>query len=73
MTYDIYTKALQMLKDRENHHGKQAHRKNISHVVIQSELSAAGAYNSAWWILYYAIHEDWDSLDQFDYYHEEQD
>ena len=33
-----------------------------------SDLSMASAYSSAWWILYYAMHEDWDSLDQFDYY-----
>ena len=73
MTYNIYTKALRMLKDREEYHGQQAHRDGISHVVTQCELSEASAYNSAYWILYYAIHEDWEALDQYDYFHTDED
>ena len=69
-TYNAYTKALDILKARENYHGEHAHEVG-SYTVMQSELSMASAYNSAWWILYYAIHEDWDSLDQFDYYESE--
>ena len=66
MTYDIYHKALDILKTREEFWGREAH-KATSHVVTQCHLSTAGAYNSAWWILYYAIHENWEALDQFDY------
>lgn len=69
--YNAYTKALDMLKARENYWGEQAH-KATSHVVQQCNLSEASAYNSAWWILYYAIHEDWEALDQFDYYEREE-
>ena len=70
-TYNAYTKALDILKNRENYHGNHAHEVD-SYVVKQSELSMASAYNSAWWILYYAIHDDWESLDQFDYYESEE-
>lgn len=66
-TYNAYTKALDMLKKREEYHGNHAQEVD-SYTVKQCELSTAGAYNSAWWILYYAIHEDWEALDQFDYY-----
>lgn len=69
-TYNAYTKALQMLKERENYHGNHAHDGN-SYVVTQCELSMASAYNSAYWILYAAIHDDWEMLDQYDYYHED--
>ena len=67
-TYNIYTRALDMLKKREEYHGEQAHKKDISHSVAMQHLSEASAYNSAWWILNYAIHEDWEALDQFDYF-----
>lgn len=73
MTYNIYTRALRMLKDREEYHGEQASYDDKSHTVRMCELSEASAYNSAWWILYYAIHEDWEALDQFDYYNKEQE
>ena len=66
MTYDIYTKALDMLKKRELYHGAEA-EKATSYAVKCAHLDKAGAYNSAWWILYYAIHENWECLDQFDY------
>ena len=69
-TYNIYTKALEMLKQREVYHGKRADGIE-NHTVKQCELSEANAYNSAWWILYYAIHEDWEALNQFDYFGEE--
>ena len=69
-TYNIYTKALQMLKDREEYHGNKAEEFD-SYVAKQCALSTAGAYNSAWWILYYAIHENWECLDQFDTYGKE--
>ena len=62
-----------MLKDREEYHGQQAHREGISHTVATNHISEASAYNSAWWILYYAIHEDWESLEQYDYYNKEQE
>lgn len=65
--YNAYTKALDILKKRENYHGKHAHEVD-SYTVTQSELSMASAYNSAWWILWYAMHDDWDALDQYDYY-----
>ena len=69
-TYNIYTKALEMLKQREVYHGKRADHIE-SYTIRQCELSEASAYNSAWWILYYAIHEDWDGLNQYDYFGEE--
>lgn len=69
-TYNIYTKALDILKKRELYYGEQAH-KTTNHVVTQMALSEASAYNSAWWILYYAIHENWECLDQFDYFETE--
>ena len=72
MTYNIYTKALQILKDREECQGKVADKAE-SYTTKMSALSAASAYHNAWWILYYAIHEDWEALDQYDYYSEEQE
>ena len=71
-TYNAYTKALNMLKKRENYWGKMAHATE-NYTNKQCNLSMASAYNSAWWILYYAMHEDWDSLDQFDYYDDEKE
>ena len=65
--YNACTKALDMLKKRENHWGMMAHDTE-NYTDKMSKLSMASAYNSAWWILYYALHEDWDSLDQFDCY-----
>lgn len=70
-TYNAYTKALQMLKDREEYYGNKAHESD-SYVVKQCALSEASAYNSAWWILHYAMHEDWDCLDQYDYFRKEE-
>ena len=69
--YNAYTKALDMIKAREKYYGKHAHD-NKSHVVTQEMLSMASAYHSAWWILYYAMHENWEALDQFDYYENEE-
>ena len=67
MTYNIYNRALEILKTREEFWGEEAHKDGQSYAVTCAALDRAGAYNSAWWILYYAIHEDWDALDQFDY------
>ena len=72
MTYNIFTKAQQMLKDRENYHSEYAHDAQ-SHVVKQCALSEAAAYNSAWWILQYALEENWEALDQMDYYRKEKE
>ena len=66
-TYNAYTKALDILKKRENHWGMMADATE-SYTDKMSNLSMASAYSSAWWILYYAMHEDWDCLDQFDCY-----
>ena len=70
MTHNIFTYAQKILKDREEYHGKVADKAN-SYEVKQSALSMASAYHSAWWILYYAIHEDWEALEQYDYYNKE--
>ena len=69
MTYDIFTKALQMLKEREEYHGDQGTYDDKTYTVRMCELSEANAYHNAWWILYHAIHEDWDALDKLDNYH----
>lgn len=68
MTYTIYNKALDILKSREDYYGNEAHVEGTSYSKMCSCLDRASAYNSAWWILYYAMHEDWDALDQYDYY-----
>lgn len=68
MTYDIYSKALKMLKSREEYWSNKAHNAGISYSVKNACLDRAGAYNSAWWILRYAMDENWESLDQMDYY-----
>ena len=67
MTENIYTYALEILKNRENYWGEEAHKDGHSYSVTCACLDRAGAYNSAWWILWYAIHEQWDALEQFDY------
>ena len=67
MTYNIFTKAQEILKNREKYFSEEAHSTQ-SHIVKQCALSEAGAYNSAWWILQYAIEENWEALEQFDYY-----
>lgn len=68
MTYDIYSKALAMLKSREEYWGNEAHKDGIGYATQSTCLARAGAYNSAWWILRYAMDENWESLDQMDYY-----
>ena len=67
MTYNIYTYAAEILKKREEYHAEEAHNAN-AHVVTQCHLSEASAYNSAWWILHYAMQENWEALEQFDYF-----
>lgn len=67
MTYNIYTKALEILKDREKYYGEIGHTAD-THILRQLALSEAATYNSAWWILKYATEENWEALDQFDYF-----
>ena len=66
---NIYEKALQMLKDRENYWGNKAHSTNDLNMA-QNHLSMASAYYSAYWILHYAMESNWECLKQFDYYQE---
>ena len=70
--YNAYTKALNILKSRENHYGMMIDDTK-SYTDNQCNLSMASAYHSAWWILYCAMHEDWDRLDQLDYYNNEKE
>lgn len=70
-TYNIYTYVLKIFKSRENYYTKKA-EKAQSHTVKQMALSEASAYNTAWWILYYAIHEQWDCIEQYDYLKKEE-
>lgn len=65
--YNAYTKALDILKKRENHWNMMADTTD-NDTAKMSDLSMASAYSSAWWILYYAMHENWEALDQFDCY-----
>lgn len=65
--YNAYTKALDILKKRENYWGMMADATE-DYTDRISNLSMASAYSSAWWVLYYAIHENWEALDQFDCY-----
>ena len=68
--FDIYDYAMKIFRSRENYHAKEAHNSK-SHTVTQCNLSEAGAYNTAWWILYYAKLGNWEALEQFDYLGEE--
>ena len=65
--FDIYDYAMRLFRSREEHFNNEAHN-NKSHTVTQCALSEASAYNSAWWILYYAKRGNWEALEQFDYY-----
>ena len=67
MTYNIYNYAAEILKKREEYYDEESH-KAISHTTKQCALSEASAYNSAWWILQYAMQENWEALEQFDYF-----
>lgn len=67
-TYNAYTKALSILKNRIQYWDDQASYDDKTDDEKAICLACSGAYNSAWWILYYAIHENWECLDQFDYY-----
>ena len=64
---NIYTYTLRLFKERKEYFTKKA-EKAISHTVKQCALSEASAYNSAYWMLYYAIHENWACVEQFDYF-----
>ena len=65
--FSIYDYAMDLFRKREEYHTEEAHNTN-SHVVTQCHLSEASAYNSAWWILHYAMQENWEALEQFDYF-----
>ena len=65
--YNAYTKALNILKNRTQYWDNQASYDDKTEDEKAVCLARSSAYNSAWWILYYAIHEDWECLDQFDY------
>ena len=67
MTYNIYTYAAEILKKREEYYSEESN-KAVSHTVKQCALSEASVYNSAWWILHYAMQENWEALEQFDYF-----
>lgn len=64
---ELVEKALEILKKRENYYGDKAHEDGASYVVQCGNLERACAYNSAWWIVYYALHGDEEALNQFDY------
>lgn len=64
--FTTYDYAMQIFRKREEHYAKEAHDSK-SHTVTQCNLSEASAYNSAWWILYYAKSGNWEALEQFDY------
>ena len=72
-TYNAYTKALNILENRFQYWNEQASYDDKTRDEKIICLARSSAYNSAWWILYYAIHEDWDCLDQFDYFNKEED
>jgi len=63
---DLIKKALDIFKKRENYYGEHAYDTD-SHVVQCGHLERACAYNTAWWILYYAANGDEEALNQFDY------
>lgn len=64
MTYNIYNKALDIFKERENYYGDRAHT-HTSYTTTQCDLSIAATYATAWTILYHAMHEDWDAIEKF--------
>lgn len=63
---ELIQKALNILKKRENYYGEHS-RDSESYAVQCSNLDRACAYNTAWWILYYAINGNEEALNQFDY------
>lgn len=65
---ELIKKAMEILKSREDYYGEQASYDDKSYEVRADALARAAAYNSAWWIVYYALHGDEDALNQFDYY-----
>ena len=66
---DIFAKVLKIFKDRENYWGDEAHNADPNdHNYQMACLDRAGTYHTAWWVVYYAMQEDWDALNQFDYY-----
>lgn len=66
MTYDIYNKALDLLQELEFYHEDQFSYDDKTEEEKYCELAMAKAFNKAWWILYYANHENWDELDKFE-------
>lgn len=71
MTYNIFTKALEILRSRTDYYDKEAEKADY-YTYKEKLASTANAYQSAWWILYYAINENWEALEQFDCYKDEE-
>lgn len=65
--FNIYDYAMDLFRKREEYHVEEAHSSK-SHTITQCHLSEASAYNSAWWMLYYAKSGNWEALEQFDYF-----
>ena len=62
----VLEKALHMLKDRENQCGEEAHRCGQSYAVQASLLDRAAAFNTAWWIVQFAIDGNYAALEKME-------
>ena len=71
MTYNIFTKAFQMLKERENYYEDQSSYDDTDLNEKECARAKAIAYHDARCILYYAMHESWEELDKLDYLNKE--
>ena len=65
MAENIFDYALKILKQRADYYEKHAKEVNFESERLAA-LAESSAYSSAWWILWYAISEQWDCLRQFD-------
>ena len=72
-TYNAYTKALNILEKRAQYWSNQADYDDKTEDEKAVCFARAGAYNSAGWILWYAMRDDWECLDQFDYNNSEEE
>lgn len=61
MKNELLEKALHMILQREQYYARNENHKSAA---------IASAYNSAYYILYYAMTENVESLSQFDYFSE---
>ena len=68
MIYDSYTKARNILRNRAHFWGAKAKNYPNNEAMRSACLDRAGAYQSAYEILQAAMMDDWDTLDQYDYY-----